>query len=308
MSHFQIFEGSTGIVDPNTASLTTGWTVDGVFASHDSCNPGTMHSLNNFGLQVGRQYVFTYILDQWVVGGVYIIAGTVNGTNRSANGTYTETLTMTGNNILGFYSNGTLRISKLKFYDLLLGPKSGRTLTFNEKENKWVQEYEWQPEIMVKFLDELFTFKNGTLWLHNSNPVRGNFFGVQYSAKIQFIPNEDYRTNKLWYNMRLNSIGKWYVQNITIEPNDQFPNGMQTMMSTMNMKSIDGKLWADILRDMTDPNFYQIPDPTLRASVAMFQGRLMQGGYLLVTLQCDDTTNAEIVSAETFYIDVKKAL
>lgn len=305
---YSIIQGTTGFIDPAQASVDTGWSADGTYATHTPCNAGTMIALTDFGLQVGRQYVFTYTVDQWISGSVRIIAGSLNGTSRSANGTYTETLTMTGSNTLSFYSDGALRISSLQFYDLLLGPKSGRTITFDEKENKWVQEWGWSPELMVKFVDKLFAFQNGVLWLHNSNPVMNNFFGQQYSAQVVFIPNQDYETNKLWYNMRMDSTGGWYVKDITIRPNDQFPNGMQTQMSKKNCKSIDGKLWADILRDMNDPNFYQIPDPALRQAVAMFQGRMMQGGYMVVTLQCDDNTDASLASVETYYIDVKKSL
>jgi hypothetical protein len=305
---YSIIQGQEGFIDPVTAAIDTGWTVDGVNAFHTPCNPGTMIALTDFGLVVGRQYVFSYKVFQWTSGQVYIIAGTQNGTSRTAVGSYTETLTMTGNNTLSFYSDGSLGINSLSFYDLLLGPQSGRTITFNEKENKWVQEWGWYPELMVKFLDKLFTFQNGVLWLHNSNSVMNNFFGQQYSAQVVFIPNQEYETNKLWYNMRFDSTGGWYVKDITIRPNDQFPNGMQTQMSKTNCKSIDGVLWADILRDMNDPNFHEIPDAQLRKAVAMFQGRMMQGGYMIVTLQNDDNTPATLASVETYYIDVKKAL
>ena len=306
---YTIIQGSVGVFDPDDWSIMTGWSCDGIYARHDGCNPGTMIALQAFGLQIGRQYVFSYTIDN-VNGSIAtnLIAGTTAGVSRTAAGKYTETVTVAGNDFLSWYGSGTFRLSMLKFYDLLLGPQSGRTLVFNEYENKWVQEWSWQAEVMVKYVESLFTFQNGQLWLHNSNPVLNNFFGQQLSAEVTFVPNQNYEVNHLWYNMRLDSVGAWYVDNITIEPNDQFPNGMQTRMSLKNVKSIDGKLWMDILRDMNDPNFYQIPDPQLRASVAMFQGRMMQGGFLIVTLKNDDSNPASLMSAETYFIDVKKSL
>jgi len=107
--------------------------------------------------------------------------------------------------------------------------------------------------------------------------------------------------------MRLDSTGGWYVASMITQPDDQFPNGMMTQMTKSNMKVIDGKRWADILRDMTDPNFSSISDPSIRAAVALFQGRMMQGGWTIVTLQCDDTTPATLISAEAYYIDVEKS-
>jgi|ERR1700761_4668913 len=304
----QIIQGQTGVFNPATDILNTGWTTDGVFAYHSGCNPGTMVALNTFGLQVGRAYTITYTVNSITSGYVSVIAGTLLGIQQTAPGTYTEVLVMTGNPYLSFYSNGVCTISKLNFYDTLLGFHPGRTITFNDKYNKWVQEWGWQSEMMVNFIQKFFTFNGGTLWLNNSNTVMGNFFGEQYSVQVKCIPNKDHELNKIWYNLRANSIGKWFVADFYIPPNDQFPGGMDTMMSLKNVKYIDGKLWADILRDMTDPNFYHIADQNQRAGVSMFKGRKMQGNYAIITLQCNDTTLATITSIETYYTEVKKSI
>lgn len=305
---FNIVQGNTGVINPATNILDTGWTVDGVNAVHTPCNAGTMIALNDFGLVVGRSYVFTYEVVAYNSGGVKIIAGTTNGTTRNALGTFTQTLLMAGNALLSFFSNGDLTIQQLSFYDALTGQQPGRTVSFNERENKWGSEYSFQPETMLRFIDKLFSFKNGGLWQHNVNPVMNNFYGVQYSSQVMFIFNKDYKNNKLWYNLRLDSTGKWYAPSLSTPPDDQFPNGMESVLTNTNIKSIDGKLWADVLRDITDPNFFAIQDPQLRAATALFQGRMMQGGWLIVILQNDDTTPASLSSAEVFYIDVKKSI
>lgn len=305
---FQIVQGTTGYVDPAVAILDSGWSVDGVYARHTPCNQGEMNALVDFGLQIGRNYVFEYVVDQYVSGGVFLIAGDTFGTNRTAAGTYTETLFTANSPLLHFFSDGELRIRNLSFYDALLGPQSGRTLTFNERANKWVQEWSWQSEMMVKFIDKLFGFLNGELWRFNVNPVMNTFFGVKYPAQVTFISNQDYEKGKLWFNMRMDSTGNWYAPSLVIPPNDQFPNGMQSVLTSKNIKSIDGKMWADILRDFTDPNFAYITDPALRKANALFRGRMMQGGYLIVTLQNDDVTEATLSSVEIYYIDVLKSL
>lgn len=303
-----VIQNQIGYVNPGVSSLDTGWVINGAYASHSSCNAGTIVALNAFGLVIGRQYVFTYTVSQYISGGVNIIAGTANGASRTANGAYTQTLTMTGNTFLSFYSDGALTIGSLKFYDLLTGVIAGTTISFNEKEEKWGCEYSAKPEMIVKFVDKLFMFQNGGLWQSNVSAVMNNFFGVQYSSQVLFIPNPEYQKNKLWFNMRLDSTGKWYAPSMVIPPNDQFPNGMQSVLTSNNIKSIDGKLWADILRDMTDPNFAYVPDAGLRAASALFRGRMMQGGYMIIMLQCDDITPASLSSAEIYYIDVEKSL
>lgn len=304
----QIIKGQTGYVDPASTIRDTGWSADGIYAYHTPCNQGEMNALVDFGLQIGRNFVFEYIVDQYVSGGVTLIAGDTFGTERSAAGTYTETLFVTGSTGLHFFSDGELRIHHLTFYDELLGPQSGRTLTFNERANKWVQEWSWQSEIMIKFIDKLFGFLDGTIWQFNTNPVMNTFFGTKYPAEVTFISNQDYEKSKLWFNMRMDSTGNWYAPSLVIPANDQFPNGMESVLTSKNIKSIDGKLWADILRDFTDPNFAYITDPALRKANALFRGRMMQGGYLVVTLRNDDTTAATLSSVEIYYVDVQKSL
>ena len=69
---------------------------------------------------------------------------------------------------------------------------------------------------------------------------------------------------------------------------------------------IDGKLWADILNDINNPNFATIVDPVQRRLKALFGGRKLQGGWLVVELQCNDATKAEISSCEVYYTDVMR--
>lgn len=304
----QVVQGTTGVVTPSASILDTGWSANGNTLQHGGCNPGTAIAANSFGLQVGRAYVFSYVVTGLISGGVKLIAGTTAGTYNTTNGTFTQTLTVTGNNFLSFYSDGTLTVTLLSFYDLLTGQQPGMTISFNERENKWVSQKSYQPEVYVTFLNKLFTFFQGNLWSEYTNSVMNNFYGVQSSSYITFLFNKDHETNKLWYNLRMDAVGNWYVDSMTTSPDNQFPNGMASRLTTTNIKSIDGKLWADILRDMTDPNFYQIPDPQLRAAVALFQGRVIQSPILTVTLRCDDVTPAWISSIEAYYTDVMKGL
>jgi hypothetical protein len=304
----QVIQNTTGYMNPAAEILDTGWTIGGIYAIHTSCNAGNIISNTGLNLTIGKQYVVQYTVDNYVNGGVNVILGTTNGASRTANGTYTETLTCTGISQMSFYSNGALRISILSFYDPATAFSPGTTISFNERAEKWTEEASYNPELMIKFIDSLFSVKNGQLWLHNDNAIRGNFYSQQYSAQVIFIVNQEYQNSKLWYNMRLDSVGNWYVKSMDIVPSDQFPNGMHTEISKSNFKSIDGKLWADILRDMGDPEFSNITDIGLRNASSLFRGRMMQGGYLIVTMQCDDTTEASLSSAEFYYVDVQKSL
>jgi len=304
----QIIQNTDGFINAPIAATATGWSVDGQYAQHVSCNSGKIIALTDFGLVVGRDYVFTYTVDNYVSGQVWVNAGTQDGINRTANGTYTETITQTGNTSLSFYSDGTLRISMLKFYDLLLGPQSAQVISFFDKANKWTADYEYENDTMAKFIDSFVSWKNGNLWVHNTNPVQNNFYGDQFSSKLTIIVNTEYQREKLFYNFRLDAVGRWYMPAISTPDSNQFPNGMLSQLKKNNFKLIDNKLWADLLNDVNDPNFAGISDPTQRRLAALFGGRKMQGGWLIVDLQCDDTDYHEISSVSTYFIETERSI
>lgn len=296
MAALEIIQNTTGFVNPSVAITDTGWSIDGVYANHISCNSGTMKSLGTLGLVVGRQYTITYTVDNWVNGSVKVIGGTTNGTSRTANGTYTETLTIAGSPQLSFFSDGTLRISKLMFYDTVLGPTTGTTISFNEGENQWGSDYSFHPEFMIKFIDQFLTLKDGQLWLHDTNETRGNFYGEQFPAEVDIVVNVDFKKDKLFYNIRLDGKGKWYAPTLQTVGSNQFPNGMLSRLKKNNFSQIDGKLWAAILRDITDPNYSAKTDVE-----ALFNARMMQGGWMLITFRCDDTGPTDLSSLEVYY-------
>lgn len=294
-----IIQNQTGYVNPSVSIADTGWSISGIYAIHTSCNAGIIKSLTSLGLVLGESYTITYTVDNYVSGSVRVMAGTTNGVSRTANGTYTETLLVVGNTQLSFYSDGALRISVLSFYNVETGLVKGTTVTFNEGENQWGSDQPFQPEVMIKFIDQFLTVKNGQVWLHDSNSVRGNFYGEQFPAEVIFIVNQDFKIDKLFYNLRLNGNGKWYAPDLTTPSTNQFPHGMLSRLKKNNVKQIDGKLFAEILRDMTDPNL-----ATSTQLDALFNGRQMQGPWLIVHLKCDDVSNVDLSAVDVYYTDV----
>jgi hypothetical protein len=305
---FVITQNTNGIINAPVAATSTGWEISGPYANHSSCNQGYITLLTDLGLVIGRDYVFTYTVDNRLSGGVQLNAGTTVGTNRTANGTYTETLTLAGNDTIRFFSDGTLRISKFSIYDALTGEQVAKVVSFFDKANKWTADYAYSNDTAAKFIDSYVSWKDGQLWVHNTNPVQNNLYGVQYPSQITLIVNVEYQLEKLFYNFRLDAVGKWYMPSITTPDSNQFPNGMLTQLKKNNFGLIDNKLWSDVLGDVTDPNFAYITDPVQRRLTALFEGRKMQGGWLIVDLRCDDTQYHEISSVETYYTDTFRGI
>jgi hypothetical protein len=66
------------------------------------------------------------------------------------------------------------------------------------------------PDFMTKLNNRFFT-KNGQLYLHNdeTNPIRNNFYGVQYGSKITTVINEANSEDKIFKNIVLEGNKPW---------------------------------------------------------------------------------------------------
>lgn len=306
MTSYTILKNSSLIVYPYGDYPQQGWTVNNNIASHSGCNSGYIRT--DFDLSSAQQWTFEYTILSLDTGIVRIEVDGVQGVNRNTAGTYSETFT-TSNPIglVRFFATGISSLQLLKVYPI--GEfTEGLTFAFNEDADKWVTYYDYVPEFMVKFITSFFTFKNGTMWEHNVNPLRNNFYGTQYNTRLRIVFNAEYENSKVLFNIRLDSKGAWYVPNIETEKNDKFPNGMKSRIKLQNMKLIDGKKWADFLRDMNDPQFGNIPDPVQRQLTSLFKGRVLQGCYAYIDLQCDDTTEAKLNSLEIWFSEDERSI
>lgn len=274
-----------------------GWVISGGKAIHSACNSGPIKK-NDAPTVAGVSYTIEFTVENYSSGSVYAIIGGTNGPVVTANGSYEHTIIAADTTGISFFSDGNLTVDDVK---ISTGTTEAVTFAFNEKADKWVTWYSYQPEMMVKFINGFFSFKDGELWEHNVNETRNNFFGVQYTSKVRFVSNKDYVKEKLWYNLRLDSKGNWMAPALITPANDLFPNGMTSRLKKKNFKSIDGKLWADILRDQNDPAFVSELE-------ALFKGRKMQGAYLVVELECADTSEAKLASVEVYYTEIERSI
>lgn len=296
---FNIITGTPGVYDPSGSYIDSGWVISGAYATHYPCNAGLLKYIGDFGLIVGHTYSVTYTVDQYISGGVKAILGTTNGTNRTAAGVYTEVIVCATNTSVFFSSDGALRISKFSVYDVAIGQQPGITVAFYEGNNKrWGLKYSFVPELQVRFKNNLFQFQDGTVWLHASNEVRNNFFGVQYNSQITIIANQNPTTEKIFYNIRVLSNRCWYAQeqgDLYLPPMEGKSQGMASRLRKLNFKKLQGSYFGDFMRNMLDPI---INDP----AHALYAGAELRGQYMEITL-----TNADTIEVTLVEIDIKTA-
>jgi hypothetical protein len=69
--------------------------------------------------------------------------------------------------------------------------------------------------MMIGMNSFLYTFKGGNLYRHNSNEIRNNFYGVQYTSKITSVFNPDVSAVKNFKTISIDGDDSWDCTIIT---------------------------------------------------------------------------------------------
>lgn len=83
------------------------------------------------------------------------------------------------------------------------------TLTYSEAVEGWPSFYSFHPDWILGMNNYLYTFKGGNLYRHNTNPVRNQFYGVNYTSKLKSVINENPLENKLYKTLNLEGDAAW---------------------------------------------------------------------------------------------------
>ncbi len=90
------------------------------------------------------------------------------------------------------------------------------TLSYSEYVQGWTSFFSYMPEMMIGMNSYFYTFKNGNLYLHNSDAVhRNNFYDTQYTSKVTGVFNFETNIVKNFNTITLNSDDSWDVDIFT---------------------------------------------------------------------------------------------
>lgn len=177
-------------IDLTQQGNSTGWTVNGTNAIHETCNAGSI-SLINYPITVGLTYEISYRVNSINSGNVQLSLGGINSLARTNTGDYTDTITSINTNPLAFFSNANANISlvNVRISTVVFNPKSTETITWSEENNKWSSWRGYNPDFGISLFANMFTYKNGALYRHALTNTRNNFYGVQYPSILRFVGN-----------------------------------------------------------------------------------------------------------------------
>ena len=92
-----------------------------------------------------------------------------------------------------------------------LPTNTNNTLTYDNQAGGWPSFYSYFPDWMIGMNNYFYSFKEGNLYRHNTNEVRNNFYGVQYTSTVQSVFNESPLENKLFKTINIEGDSAWGV-------------------------------------------------------------------------------------------------
>lgn len=130
-------------------------------------------------------------------------------------------------------------------YDIYDG--QGKVLIYKNEADLWLGSMSFQAEKFINLDDDLYSFKNGALYIHNqSQPAF--FYGVQYTSKIMYSNNIGAIHKFISIGLECNKKPLW----VNFRTEDPFIQSSDLITKDFTTK--EGVQYASILRDRLSPN------------------------------------------------------
>ncbi len=83
------------------------------------------------------------------------------------------------------------------------------TVTYSPTGEGWTSFWSYHPDWMIGMNNSFFTFKNGSIYKHDTNTTRNQFYGANYDSVITTILNESPTEIKMFKTLELDSNEAW---------------------------------------------------------------------------------------------------
>lgn len=160
----------------------------------------------------------------------------------------------------------------------------GVTEAYTYDTNRWQQGFSYLPDFMCASGKGLVSFKNGQLYLHDSNTLYNNFYGVQYNSEIDLVGNADPASVKVLQAISEETPEAWTAEITT-------PNGQLTNVRDQDFSLRENLQYAEVWRDANTPN---IVNPEIN-------GDMMRDQSFLVKLTNKLTTFTKLIAVNFMY-------
>ena len=123
------------------------------------------------------------------------------------------------------------------------------TLGFCEENKRWTSFYTYYPDYMCSSSTGIVTFKNGRIYVHNSDtafPEYNTFHGSTAPSQVHTVSNQHGSNNKVYIAFSQESDDVWDVEFET-------PNGQYSNLVASDFDTRENIHYSDILNDSNSP-------------------------------------------------------
>ena len=83
------------------------------------------------------------------------------------------------------------------------------TISYSGDNNGWTSFWSYKPDWMIYLNNSFYTFKGQSLYKHNVNNTRNNFYGTQYTSQLTLLANQSPNEIKVYNTLELDSTSAW---------------------------------------------------------------------------------------------------
>lgn len=214
--------------------------------THSSENSGDLEVLS-YNIRPDVSYEYSFTITSISGGSVIVSIGGTSGDPITTSGYIQAVLTSVNTDNVKIWSDADVVISNFNISEISnIEQVDGKTdtITWSEDRKGWVTFKDIIPEVGFSMYTNLFTIKNGALWIHKyEGTTPNNFYGVQYSSKVKFP---------------VSSVGVKTYHSIAVHANKVVAtseNGITTQLGNVSdlinfdFSSQEGIHYANLLRD-----------------------------------------------------------
>jgi len=141
---------------------------------------------------------------------------------------------------------------KKQLYNLTLtsikAPSEDHTISFSEKVTGWTSRMSFVAENGVSLNNEYYTFYNGEIWKHHSNPIRNKYYNTEYNSSVRLLFNEAPEVIKSFTTLNYEGSQSLIKQDLSdgtyinnVAKTGWFENGIFTNMQTGSVSDFINK-------------------------------------------------------------------
>ncbi|HOC97798.1 MAG TPA: hypothetical protein PKK80_02060 [Bacilli bacterium] len=171
-------------------------------------------------------------------------------------------------------------------------PSLNITISFNNtlrgevRKNRWMTTYSYIPDMVCPVQRGFVSFKNGALWLHNTNESRCSFYGVRYECGVDAVVNLEPNAKKIFWKIKEITNALFYTEKKGIEVYGLRNDDIQiSQLSAQHFEIQEGDWRADFRRNMKDKYFNDIEEEIQREVTALLRGEVLKGNTMLIKLR-----------------------